>query len=44
METVKLSKGELLFNIGEADKWMYVVQEGQVNLYIKEDQTEVHNY
>jgi len=41
METVKLSKGELLFNIGEADKWMYVVQEGQVNLYIKEDQTEI---
>ena len=41
METVKLREGDLLFDIGQMDKWMYVIQEGHVNLYIRKDETEV---
>ena len=41
METLKLEEGELLFEIGQEDKWMYVVQEGHINLYIRDDNIEV---
>merc|ERR1739838_1234815 len=41
METVKLREGDLLFDIGQMDKWMYVIQEGHVNLYIRKDETEI---
>ena len=41
VETIHLKQGEDLFRVGEADKWLYVVQEGQVNLYIYQDQMEV---
>ena len=42
-ETVHLRQGELLFEVGQTDKWLYVVQEGQINLYIHDKDTEVLN-
>jgi len=41
METLKLGTGESLFNVGDEDKWMYVIQEGHINLYINQDGAEV---
>uniref|UniRef100_H2Z0E7 lysophospholipase n=1 Tax=Ciona savignyi TaxID=51511 RepID=H2Z0E7_CIOSA len=41
METINLAQGDYLFQVGEEDKWLYVVQEGQVNLYINEGNNEV---
>lgn len=41
VEILHLNQGDYLFKVGEADKWLYVVQEGQVNLYIYQDQAEV---
>nr|CAB3264982.1 patatin-like phospholipase domain-containing protein 7 [Phallusia mammillata] len=41
METLNLNVGDSLFQVGEDDKWLYVVQEGQINLYITEDSTEI---
>ena len=43
METIQLNQGEHLFQIGEDDKWLYVIQEGQINLYIMEDSNEVNH-
>uniref|UniRef100_H2Z0F1 lysophospholipase n=1 Tax=Ciona savignyi TaxID=51511 RepID=H2Z0F1_CIOSA len=44
METINLAQGDYLFQVGEEDKWLYVVQEGQVNLYINEGNNEVKQY
>ncbi|XP_076800527.1 patatin-like phospholipase domain-containing protein 7 isoform X2 [Clavelina lepadiformis] len=41
METINLNQGDPLFEVGDEDKWLYVVQEGQVNLYITGDSSEV---
>jgi len=44
METIPLNQGDYLFKVGEDDKWLYVVQEGQVNLYIAEENNEVTTF
>jgi len=44
METIPLNQGDYLFKVGEDDKWLYVVQEGQVNLYIAEESNEVTTF
>nr|XP_039251816.1 patatin-like phospholipase domain-containing protein 6 [Styela clava] len=41
MEILKIEKDKYLFRVGDPDEFIYVIQEGQVNLYIVEDSLEI---
>lgn len=42
MEILKIEKEKYLFRIGDPDEYMYVIQDGQINLYISEEEREVN--